>query len=179
MEHHNMNFNFFINKLIFFSILTLLLSSCSGAGDDEKYRTSPEYDASNFTEDEGSGITLLGFGRGNSEGTDGAVAVNAFLWRAALDTVSFMPIASADPFGGIIISDWHALPESPKERFKVNIYILGRLLRADGLKVSVFRQLKNNDSWNDSDVGKDVSAEFEAAILTRARKLRMQAVVEE
>ena len=96
-----------------------------------------------------------------------------------MDTVSFMPIASADPFGGIIISDWHALPESPKERFKVNIYILGRLLRADGLKVSVFRQLKNNDSWNDSDVGKDVSAEFEAAILTRARKLRMQAVVEE
>ena len=71
-----------------------------------------------------SGITILGFGKGDSDGTDGAVAVNAFLWRAALDTISFMPLASADPYGGIIISDWHALPESPDERFKVNIYYL-------------------------------------------------------
>ena len=62
------------------------------------------------------------------------VGVNAFLWRASLDTVSFMPIASADPFGGVIITDWYAPPETPNERFKVNIFILDKELRAAGIK---------------------------------------------
>ena len=174
-----MKFSSFINKFISFSSLIFILSSCSGNKVDDTYRTSPEYDSNEFSVSKDSGITILGFGKGDSEGTDGAVAVNAFLWRAALDTISFMPLASADPYGGIIISDWHALPESPDERFKVNIYILGRLLRADGIKASVFRQIREGDIWRDSIVGQEVSTEFEDAILTRARKLRMQAVTEE
>ena len=68
------------------------------------------------------------------------VAVNAYLWRASLDTISFMPLVSADPFGGVIITDWYTPAETPNERFKVNIYILGRDLRADGVRASVFRQ---------------------------------------
>jgi hypothetical protein len=160
-----------------FSIL-LAVSACSG--DDNKgssYRTSPEFRSEAAPSESGLGITL--FGESNSQGTEGAVAVNAFLWRAALDTISFMPLASADPFGGVVITDWYAPPETPGERFKVNIYILGRSLRADGLKVSVFRQLEDAAGrWTDAPVGADVPGEFEESVLTRARQLRMQAVIE-
>jgi len=160
--------------------LTLGLGSCSLLGSQQKgedYQTSPDYQ--NNKSGEGSvfegGITL--FGVSDGRGTEGAVAVNAFLWRASLDTISFMPLSSADPFGGVIISDWYSPPETPDERFKVNVYILGRVLRADGLKVSVFRQTRSEtDRWQDAAVGADVATEFEDAVLTRARQLRMQAV---
>src|SRR5690606_28265968 len=75
------------------------------------------------------------------DGSGGSgVGVNSLLWRASLDTVSFMPLVSADPFGGVIITDWYTPPATPGERFKVNVYILGRALRADGIRASVFRQ---------------------------------------
>ena len=83
-------------------------------------------------------INLLG-GRDNQE-TNSGIGVNGFLWRASLDTLSFLPLSSADPFGGVIITDWYAPPESPAERFKVTVYILGRELRSDGVRVAVFRQ---------------------------------------
>lgn len=115
-------------------------------------------------------------GGSKSAPSEGVVAVNAFLWRASLDTLAFMPLASADPFGGVIISDWYAPPETPNERFKVNVYILGRTLRADGLKVSVFRQMKDaSGAWADATVGPEVVSEFENAVLTRARDLRLHA----
>jgi hypothetical protein len=68
------------------------------------------------------------------------VAVNAFLWRASLDTINFIPLVSADPFGGVIITDWYTPAETPNERMKVQITILDRDLRADGVRVSVFKQ---------------------------------------
>ena len=98
--------------------LVLGLGACSGndSGDGgTSYRTSPEF-RSEAPPESGLGITL--FGESDSEGTEGAVAVNAFLWRASLDTISFMPLASADPFGGVIITDWYAPPETPGERFQ-------------------------------------------------------------
>jgi hypothetical protein len=125
----------------------------------------------------GAGLNL--FGNSKGDGTEGAVAVNAYLWRASLDTVAFMPLASADPFGGVIITEWFAPPETPDERFKVTVYILGRALRADGLKVSVFRQTRNpQGTWADATVGPEVVTQFEDAVLTRARQLRLQAVNE-
>jgi hypothetical protein len=125
----------------------------------------------------GAGLNL--FGNSKADGSEGAVAVNAYLWRASLDTVAFMPLASADPFGGVIISDWFAPPETPDERFKVTVYILGRALRADGLKVSVFRQTRSpQGAWTDATVGPEVATQFEDAVLTRARQLRLQAVNE-
>ena len=108
-----------------------------------------------------------------------SVAINAFLWRASLDTIAFMPLASADPFGGVILTDWYAPPEAPDERFKVNVYILSRVLRADGLKITVFRQMRDaSGQWRDAAVGPEVSTEFENAVLTRARDLRLRAVPE-
>jgi hypothetical protein len=115
------------------------------------------------------------FGRSpSSEQGGGGIGVNNFLWRASLDSISFMPISSADPFGGVIVTDWHALPETPTERFKINIFILGRELRADGLKAAVFRQRRDNaGNWIDSAVEEGTVQRLEDAILTRARELRL------
>ena len=71
------------------------------------------------------------------------LGVNSYLWHASLDTLSFLPLAIADPFGGVIISEWYVAPTSPDERLKVTVYIMDRALRADGLKVVVFRQTRS------------------------------------
>jgi len=99
--------------------------------------------------------------------------VNSYLWRASLDTVSFMPLASADPFGGVIITDWYTAPEKPDERFKVNIFILDKQLKAAGIKVKVFRQTGKNGDWKDSTVADGTAAQMEDAILNRAREIRV------
>ena len=101
------------------------------------------------------------------------ISVNVFLWRASLDTVSFMPLLSADPFGGVIITDWHAPPESPDERFKMTVYIMGRTLRSDGVQVSVFRQDRGEDGlWEDRAPSPGTAISLEDLILDRARQLR-------
>jgi hypothetical protein len=84
-----------------------------------------------------------------------------------------MPLASADPFGGVIITDWYVAPNAPNERLKVTIYILDRNLRADGLKVVVFRQTRNGAAWTDAAPSPDTAHKLEDAILTRARELRL------
>jgi hypothetical protein len=108
-----------------------------------------------------------------SAGGARTLGVNSYLWHATLDTLSFIPLASADPFGGVVITDWYSAPEAPNERMKVTVYILDRSLRADGLKVAVFRQTKTTDGWADAQVASDTSTKLEDAILTRARELRL------
>ena len=86
-----------------------------------------------------------------------------------------MPLASADPFGGVIITDWYSPPETREERFKMTVYILDRQLRADGIKVSVFRQeMASGNQWQDTTVGTSTATQLEDAILTRARQLRSE-----
>lgn len=125
------------------------------------------------------GLVLFGGPDSNDSGSDGGggggIGVNSYLWRATLDTVSFLPLDSADPFGGVIITDWYAPPEAPAERFKVTAYILDRSLRADGIRVSVFRQIRQRDgSWADAPVSPQTATDIEDAILTRARQLRIE-----
>ncbi len=121
------------------------------------------------------GLTLFG---GDSGATEGAgIGVNSFLWRASLDTIAFMPLASADPFGGVIITDWYQDPKTPGERFKITVYIMDRRLRADGVKVAVFRQVKDGkDVWSDAATNPQTGPKIENAILVRARQLRIDAV---
>jgi hypothetical protein len=102
------------------------------------------------------------------------VAVNAYLWRASLDTINFIPLVSADPFGGVIITDWYTPQESPNERMKVQITILDRELRADGVRVAVFKQTASpKGGWVDAQVDAHTNSDIENAILTRARQLRI------
>ena len=104
------------------------------------------------------------------------IGVNSFLWRASMETLNFMPINSADPFGGVITTDWFANPEAPDERFKANIYILDSNLRADALKASIFKQVRAGNSWTDASVDADTGRQIENAILTRARQLYIATV---
>jgi len=102
------------------------------------------------------------------------IGVNSYLWRATLDTLSFMPLASADPFGGVIITDWFQPPTAQGERFKATAYILGRQLRADGVRVVVFRQVQQGAQWVDASVSPATTGEIENKVLARARELRAQ-----
>ncbi len=99
------------------------------------------------------------------------LGVNSYLWRAALETLDFMPLDQVDPFGGVIIMDWYANPAVPNERFKATVYILDTKLRADGLKVSVFKQTRTAGGWQDANVDADTARQIENSILTRARQL--------
>jgi len=101
------------------------------------------------------------------------LGVNSYLWRATLDTLNFMPLASADPVGGVIISDWYAAPDKPDEHMKVTVYILDKRLRADAVKVSVFRQVRNQTGWSDAAVNPDTGIKLENAIIARAREIRL------
>ena len=102
------------------------------------------------------------------------LSVNAYLWRATLDTLSFMPLASADPYGGLIITDWYSNPEKGDERFKATVYILDTRLRADGLNVALQKQVRGADgSWRDAAVSPQTETDLENAILTKARQLRV------
>jgi hypothetical protein len=105
------------------------------------------------------------------------IGVNAYLWRATLDTIAFMPLASADPYGGVVLTDWYANPEKPDERFKLTVYILDTRLRADGLNVTVFKQVKDaTGAWVDSPSSDQTAIDIENAILTKARQLRLSNV---
>ncbi len=159
------------------------LGACSGANVDttfpgdpgETYSGEPAKDKVNKGSILGGekGFILFG-GPSNRRAAASPIGVNSFLWRASLDTLSFMPLASADPFGGVIITDWYAPPESRGERFKTTVYILSRELRTDGLRVAVFRQLHNGDgTWSDAVVNPATVVDIEDAILTRARELRI------
>ena len=101
------------------------------------------------------------------------IGVNAFLWRASLDTLNFMPLTSEDPFGGVIITDWYSAASTPNERFKATVYILDTHLRADALNVSIFRQTQVGGQWQDAAVDPDTEVQIENAILQRARQLRL------
>lgn len=119
---------------------------------------------------------LFGTKANNKQESSGTgVAVNAYLWRASLDTINFIPLISADPFGGVIITDWYTPAEAPTERMKVQITILDRELRADGVRVAVFKQqaARNGSTWVDAQVDPRTNTEIENAILTRARQLRI------
>ncbi len=121
------------------------------------------------------GFVLFGGKAKASEDNGAGLGVNAYLWRAALDTLSFMPLASADPFGGVIITDWYQPPSAPGERFKATAYILGRQLRTDGVRVTVFRQVQQGSQWVDAPVSAATTGEMENKVLARARELRSQA----
>jgi len=166
-------------------VCAAVLAGCSGLDIEQDYiEKQGEKDTPRYARD-GAQDTVFGadsfnfldvFGSSAKGGGGGGIGVNSFLWRASLDTVSFMPLTSADPFGGVIITDWYSPPEAPGERFKMNIYILGRQLRADGLRVAVFREAQTPDgNWITASVTSKTSIKLENQILTRARQLRVAA----
>jgi len=170
-------------------VLTLGLAGCGGGGNNvAETRTGKSNDRDKRDLNQGLGGrtqeqgTLFGPGglfgaknAGKDDGSSTGVAVNAYLWRASLDTINFIPLVSADPFGGVIITDWYTPAETPNERMKVQVTILDRELRADGVRVSVFKQqtAPKGGTWVDAQVDPRTQIDIENAILTRARQLRI------
>lgn len=172
------------NKACHFYVTALLAASVFGLAACETYKGEAKYPTGldrtttggNYLRREGERVRrrrAFTFRRQRRRKDDGStgIGVNSYLWRASLDTVSFMPLASADPFGRVIITDWYIAQEKPNERFKVNIFILDKQLRSDGVKVKVFRQVKKGGNWVDSTVADNTGPQMEDAILTRARQL--------
>jgi len=154
--------------------LPIVLASCSSP--DLKRPEAPKSDADIRRESRGKltgeGILLMG-GEDREAASGSPIGVNSFLWRASLDTLSFMPLTSADPFGGTIITDWYEDPKVPGERFKLNVLILDKTLRADGVKVTVFKQKSTGGGWRDQKVDPKLARQLEDTILTRARQLKI------
>ena len=164
------------------ALLASLLAACGSDREDDyntdKVRNS-RYAYGSAVSEKG-GFSLLGDRdeeRKKLLAGAAGLGVNGYLWRASLDTISFMPIASADPFGGTIITDWYSPPSSPNERIRLNVFVLGRELRADGIRVAVFRQQRNTaNGWEDAATSAATAGSVEDAILTRARQLRIKQI---
>ena len=127
----------------------------------------------------GGGISLSGIiGDNNQEkNTSGgviAMSVNPFLWRAALETIDFMPLSSADQIGGTIITDWYSTSGNEKERCKLNIFITGTNLKTENLRVVSFCQEFKNPTWVNKETAKENNIKIENAILNKAKKLKLQ-----
>lgn len=130
-----------------------------------------------------SGCNLMGKGKPSAAAKGDIAAskvttigVNAYLWRASLDTISFMPLIQADANGGVIVTDWYANPSSPNERMKLTISILDKDLRADALRVAASRQVAQDGGWVDAPVQAATVQKLEEIILTKARDLRRSAI---
>ncbi len=155
----------------------LIITACSGvktdaAGNPMDAEEARRADRGKLTGEDG---VILSGGKKSDE-SNSPLGVNSFLWRATLDTLSFMPLVSADPFGGVIITDWYEDPKTPGERFKVNALILDKTLRADGVKITLFKQKKTGSGWQDQQVDEKLARTLEDTILTRARQLRVDQI---
>ncbi|WP_144097212.1 DUF3576 domain-containing protein [Croceicoccus sediminis] len=104
------------------------------------------------------------------------IGVNAYLWRASLDTLSFAPLVQTDSNGGVIVTDWYTNPANPGERMKVTVTILDQDLRADALRVAASRELSQGGTWVAAPVQAATIQKLEDIILTRARELRRDAL---
>ena len=159
-------------------LLAVGLSACGGTT-EAKYPSVDRDDLSNPKDIRSGTASIFGtghhlFGKDKDKEENSGIGVNSFLWRASLDTVAFMPLASADPFGGVILTDWYSPPESPNDRFKLNVLILDKQLRSDAVQVKVFKQTQGKNGWRDAAVPAEMGPKIEDAILTRARQMRVQ-----
>ncbi|MEL6476388.1 MAG: DUF3576 domain-containing protein [Pseudomonadota bacterium] len=178
-------------RLVTTAVLVAALSGvagCSGKNlaskdDDEVVRSGPERERRDpndtlFGED---GVTIgsvnstsLGGLLGQPGAQGDALPVNKFIWQASLDTLSFLPLSSTDPFTGVIATDWGSTPDAPGQRFKVTAYVLNPNLAASSLKVAVYRETRNEEGlWVPAPVSPDTALKLEDAILVRARQIRV------
>ena len=154
-------------------VTALLLSSCSGL------KTSPveepEEPVSVFTGKPG-GTKLSDFGK--KDQSSESLPVNALLWRAALDIASFVPLDDVDTFGGSIVTEWHQPKDTPNQRLKLTMFVVGRELRSDAITVRAYIQNRLGTEWVDAGRDETLGRKLEDLVLTRARELRAAAAAE-
>jgi hypothetical protein len=159
-----------MSKYLSVAIAALMLAACGS--DPEKAKPTVEAPPPSKSADSSSDGGWFGSSSSEKKG----VGVNAHLWRASLDALSFMPMEQTDPFGGIIKTGWHTPAATPNERLKVAIFILDSRLRADALRVTVFKEVKNSSgTWAEATVDPETVTKLENLILNKARALKIQA----
>lgn len=145
-------------------------------GDDAADRIDPDEGGGGLGGQDGGLISDIPGLIGDDPNVGGGLTpVNRHLWRASLDTLAFLPLASTDPFTGVVATDWAASPDAPNERFKVTSYVTGPVLSAQTLQVAVFREIRNPaGGWNTAPVSGVTARQLEDAILVRARQLKIR-----
>lgn len=168
-------------KLLTAGIIAFVIAGCGS--DPEKPKPTadvPPPPAPTQTAENASGDTgVFGwFGAGSKPSKADnrkGVAVNAYLWRASLDALSFMPMEQTDPFGGTIKTGWYIPPATPNERLKVSVFILDSRLRAEAVRVSIFKEIKKPaGEWSEAAVDPDTVTKLENVILDKARAMKIQ-----
>lgn len=167
---------FSLTRLVGLLLIALPLASCGwfkGGKDEVPKNSQLQLKESRGSLTGGEGLFSMG-GSSDKNAGGGQIGVNSFLWRATLDTLSFMPLTTTDPFGGVVLTDWYEDPKTTGERFKVNALILDKTLRSDGIKITLFKQKRDKKgAWHDAEVNPRVARDLEDTILTRARELRL------
>ena len=159
-----------------FFVLILSLSACSKVNVKQEYpKTRNQIEDDRVGKLTGDGIFLVG-GKSKQSASSSHISVNSYLWRAALDNINFMPLNSSDSLGGVIVTDWYSMSQESKERYKVNIFIAGTELRADALKVSVYKQkLNQKGEWGNQFSDNTLAGQISDRIIERARELKVLA----
>ena len=173
-------------KFVGCAAFALLIAGCGGGNYAAKKETGPKAGPVNRYDPEAEGLFGEGgfslgrlargdlFGGDSNEANGSAAPVNKYLWQASLDTIQFMPLASTDPFTGVIATDWSTTEAAPGERFKVTVYLSSPELAATSVKVAVYRQVRDEkNGWIQTSVDPATPRKLEDAILTRARQMRV------
>lgn len=170
-----------LEKKFIFTLTTslLILSGCSGDLSPKGDQPVPMGRNEARKRDFGNlfGDDFLAFGGPKKLGSPDMMTsstVNPFIWRASLDTLSFMPLASADAVGGVIVTDWYTVPSAPHERIKVTIYVTNPQLRADAIKVTIYKQTHKGGAWVNAPADGAAATQMENIILSKARQLRVK-----
>ena len=168
-------------KLLSVLLAAAVLSGC-GSDPEKPQPTADVPPPAPSSKESGDSGVFGWFGGGSSDSSSGlkaedkkGVAVNAYLWRASLDSLSFMPMEQTDPFAGIIKTGWYTPPSPPNERLKVSVFILDTRLRAEAVRVSIFKEAKKpTGEWATAAVDPETVTKLENVILDRARQLKIQ-----
>jgi hypothetical protein len=157
-------------------LVTLLITSCSNI---QPAPVQEEEEPISFFTGKPGGIKLSDLG-GSSDEKGDSMPVNAILWRASLEIISLIPIADVDTFGGTIVSDWYSLPGKTDERIKITVFVSGRELRSDAIRITVHVQRRDgiDGNWSSSVRDDAFAARLEELVLNRAREIRAETITE-
>jgi len=181
MHTHDINKRYIFShnhivKLLPFLTIASILLGC----DHPKERAAPlpveEERKTNFGQAFGEEFLLFGRGAKRAVDQTSLANVNAYLWQASLETIAFLPLQATDATGGVIITDWYAVPQTPHERLKITIRIVGKDLRSDALRVSINRQILKGNAWIEVVVHEEIKSKLENIILSKARELRINSI---
>ncbi|WP_170317573.1 DUF3576 domain-containing protein [Paroceanicella profunda] len=158
-----------------------LLAACGDSGStgssNSRILSRSEAQARGLGDDavgtDGSTVGDIFSGGSDQENTGQSLKVNKYIWKGALETLSFLPLSSTDPFSGVIVTDWGTAQGAANERFKVTVFISDERLTTDTLRVAVFREVRDGNTWVSAPVQEEVPRQIEDSILTRARQLRI------